>query len=174
MTEKTHWKQPVTKARLLEVLDYDELTGEFAWKVSRRCVKAGSAAGTMNSHGYKSIKVDGRLYTAHRLAWLWMTGDLPSLEVDHINRERLDNRFANLRLATSAQNKANRGPHPRNTSGMTGVSYVPSRGKFLAQISHNGKNHNLGRFDAAEDAIKAYRAAANRLHGDFQPTQGAL
>lgn len=173
MSEKTHWKQRVTRARLMELLRYELETGLFTWITDRRCIRAGSTAGTVNNNGYIAIKIDGVLYTGHRLAWLWVYGEFPDAEIDHINRDRSDNKISNLRPATSAQNKVNRGKNPRNTSGITGVSFSSARGKFVAQISHGAKNRNLGRFETLADAIRAREAAADRFHGEFQPTQEA-
>jgi hypothetical protein len=167
---KTHWKAPITADRLRELLDYNPETGAFVWKKSRRCIKAGSSAGTLNSLGYIAIKVDGRLYRAHRLAWLWMTGTVSPKEIDHANRVRSDNRFCNLREATSAQNKHNASLRSNNTSGMKGVSYCKDRGKYVAQICVDGMHKNLGRFPTPEEAAAKYRAAADRLHGEFAHT----
>lgn len=166
---KTHWKVRLTRDRLMELLSFDEGTGNFTWVKDRRCVKAGRLAGTINNKGYVAIKVDGILYTGHRLAWLWMTGEFPAVEIDHINRVRKDNRPENLREATSSQNKANSGRHPRNTSGIKGVSYVASRGKYLAQISVDNKRKNLGRFKTIAEAEQAYKSAAARFYPGFRP-----
>ncbi len=165
---KTHYKQRVTSERLRELLSYNPDTGMFVWLVNRRCVRAGSVAGAVNSHGYIAIMVDGMLYTAHRLAFLWMHGVFPDRELDHINRDRADNRHANLRLATSAQNKANTGIRRDNSSGFRGVSYCKVRKKYLAQIAHNGKKKNLGRYSTLSEAVNAYESASTRLHGDFK------
>lgn len=173
MTTKTHWKQQVTLQRLKELLNYDSETGIFTWAQSRRCVRAGEEAGTISFNGYVAIKVDGKLYRAHRLAWLWVTGTLPTCEIDHINRVRADNRILNLREATSSQNKCNQSVRKDNAVGITGVSYCMERNKFLAQIAINGKNRNLGRFDSIEAAEDAYITASKKMHGDFSRVGGA-
>lgn len=165
---KTHYKQKVTLERLRELLSYDPDTGRFVWLVNRRCVRAGDVAGTVNSRGYIAIMIDGMLYTAHRLAFLWMHGVFPDRELDHINRDRADNRHANLRLATSSQNKVNTGVRRDNSSGFRGVSYCKVRKKYLAQIAHNGKKQNLGRYLTLDEAVNAYESASKRLHGDFK------
>lgn len=165
MTDKTHWKRRVTQERIKQLLAYDPATGVFLWMQNRRSVRAGDQAGTINNHGYIAIKVDGILYTAHRLAWLWMTGEFPSTEIDHINRVRPDNRFENLRLASSRENKINTGLRSDNITGFRGVSFCTEREKFVAQISHEGKQMNLGRYSTLDGAKAAYAAAAARLHG---------
>lgn len=170
---KTHWKLPVNIARLNDLLTYNQSTGVFTWKLPRRCIRAGSAAGTINHYGYVVIKIDGLTYKAHRLAWMWATGRFSDLEIDHINRIRSDNRLSNLREATSSQNKHNASMRTDNTSGLKGVSYSADRRKFVAQISVNGKNQNLGRFSTDQEAAAAYRNAALRLHGEFASAGGA-
>lgn len=166
---KTHWKVRLTRDRLMELLSFDEGTGDFTWLKDRRCVRAGRLAGTINNHGYVAIKVDGILYTGHRLAWLWMTGKFPAEEIDHINRIRRDNRPENLREATSSQNKANGGSNRRNTSGIKGVSYAASRGKYIAQISVDGRVKNLGGFETITEAEQAHKAAAASFYPEFRP-----
>lgn len=171
MGNKTHWKQEVSIARLKDVLIYAPDAGIFHWVISRRCVKAGEAAGTKNMFGYIAIKIDGRLYQAHRLAWLWITGLLPSMEIDHINRKRDDNRASNLREASSSQNKANTSLRVDNTSGTKGVSYCRQREKYVAQISSSGLKRNLGRYATFAEAKQAYMTASMKFNGDFMNSE---
>src|ERR1700719_1662744 len=101
--------------RLRELLSYDPETGVFRWLVRKRQnVKAGDVAGSFDGCGYCKISIDRRAYKAHRLAWLYMTGEWPPAEIDHINMNRADNRFANLRLATRHQNMANQRLYANN------------------------------------------------------------
>jgi len=104
---------------------------------------------------------------AHRLAWLYVTGSWPDFEVDHVNLDGTDNRWANLRLATSSQNQRNRRLQSNNTSGYKGVHKLKNNGKFLAYIKVHGKQKRLGIFDTAEQAYEHYVAAAEELHGEF-------
>lgn len=128
---------------------------------------AGMVAGSIHKkQGYRFIGIERRHYKAARLAWLWMTGEWPSHDVDHRNRDRADDRWENLRHATRSQNGCNRGLS-RNTSGFKGVSWDKSRGRWFVSICVGGKQKNLGRFDCVEDAIAARNAAAERLHGEF-------
>jgi hypothetical protein len=94
----------LTVERLRELLTYDPETGELRWRVTRRRAAKGSLAGTLNRNGYRNIEVEQRCYKAHRLAWLYVTGEWPKETIDHINCKRDDNRWANLRQATTAEN----------------------------------------------------------------------
>lgn len=153
----------VTAERLHELLDYDLLTGTFTWRVAHRgTAKAGAVAGSPGA-GYVCIRIDGRRYLAHRLAWLYVHGGWPDTQVDHINGDPTDNRLANLRMATPAQNQQNqRRARADNKCGLLGVSLC--RGRWQAEIRLNGKGIYLGRFDTPKQAHDAYLAAKARLH----------
>lgn len=158
----------VDHERLLALFRYDPHTGNFVRLVTTRGrAQAGSIAGSLHGSGYWRIYVDDRDYLAHRLAWLFMTGeDVPDgYEIDHINGDRGDNRWCNLRLATSSQNKCNsirRGrPLPK------GVSFDKATGRYIGHIRFAGTDEFLGRHDTPEDAAAAYVARAAQLHGDF-------
>lgn len=153
------------QARLMSQLHYDPATGEFVNRITRTGrAPAGSVAGYMNMNGYLVIQVDRRKLLAHRMAWLYMTGAWPEFEIDHINRIRHDNRFENLRLATSADNKHNTSDRWNNTSGHRGVVWHKHTKKWQAQISANGQHHYLGQFAVIEDAIEARRKAVLEFH----------
>lgn len=162
----------ITVERLREVLDYDQETGVFAWKISTsNSVKIGDVAGSINGDGYRKIKLDGREYQAHRLAWIYVTGEWPKEFIDHINSTRLDNRFSNLREATHAENRRNVGKQTNNSSGFKGVCWHNQTQRWQAQIAVNGRNKYLGLFDTPEAAHAAYRVAAEKLHGEFSRSQ---
>ena len=97
----------LTVERLRELLSYDPATGKFLWRVGRQCMRAGAVAGATEVQGYRVIKIDGKIYKAHRLAWLYVTGEWPPEEIDHKNTDPQDNVWSNLRLATHSQNQAN-------------------------------------------------------------------
>src|SRR4029434_9631151 len=101
----------LTAERLREVLTYDPESGLFLWNITTsNRVRAGDIAGnTENHYGYRRIGIDGKLYRGARLAWLYMKGEWPPGRVDHKNRNRIDDRWENLRLCTHAQNVANTG-----------------------------------------------------------------
>lgn len=164
----------LTAARVREVLDYDPCTGVFVWKTrvgSGRGIAnwnpkyAGKPAGRVDNYGYVQIGIGGRLYRAHRLAWLHVHGDFPNLHVDHIDRNRSNNAIANLRLATHGQNHANRAGGKNSVSGIKGVT--PLRQKWRAVITVDGRKRSLGTFATKEGASAAYADAARRLRGEF-------
>lgn len=110
---------------------------------------------------------DSRFVTMmHRL----ILGATKGFEVDHIDGNGFNNRRANLRIATTAQNQWNVGPNALNTSGRKGVSFDRTRQKWIASIRFSGGRKQLGRFDTLEQAAEAYEAAAIALHGDFART----
>lgn len=153
----------ITAERLREVLEYDPLTGAFRWRVSIGRCKAGSVAGTENGNGYTRIIIDKKKYYAHRLAWLFMTGEAPAEQIDHRNLNRGDNRFENLRIATNGQNSANRAG--RTSAGLKGVQKHGR--KWRAQLWKDGKNTYLGPFETMEEAHRAYVTAHAQLHGSY-------
>jgi len=162
----------LTAEWLRELLDYDAETGVFTWLVSaNNRTKAGSVAGSPHGGGYIIIGVRGRMYLAHRLAWLWVHSEWPPHDVDHINLDKTDNRIANLRLATRSQNKANTLRPFTNTSGVKGVSWHRQGRKWQARIKVNGKNKNLGLFTNIDAAAAAYRHAADEHFGEFARTE---
>lgn len=154
----------LTHARLKEVLNYDPRTGIFTW-ASKFCKKVvvGSVAGVVRPDGRRVISVDGKAYRAHRLAWFYVHGSMPELEIDHKNGKTDDNRLKNLRLATGAQNKQNvHASRRHNKAGLLGVQ--KANAKFKARIVLDGKQHYLGVFDTPELAHKAYLKAKRQLH----------
>lgn len=157
----------ITAERLRELLDYDPETGAFRWRRGRGKMRAGALAGSLQSAGYSQIYIDGRNYTAHRLAWLYVTGRWPGGEIDHADGDRLNNRFANLRNASRSENNANSRRRYNNRSGYKGVSFFKSAGLFAACIAKDGRRFHLGYFQRAEDAHAAYVAKARELYGEF-------
>lgn len=155
----------LTLARLRSVLCYCPDTGRFTWRVAHcRGARVGKEAGAVSSNGYLQIHIDSHPYLAHRLAWFYMHGQWPkSGYIDHINGDKLDTRFSNLREATNGQNMQNQvRPHRNNQSGYLGV--VPSRDRYAAQIRKNNKTYHLGVFDTPEEAHARYLHEKQRLH----------
>lgn len=157
----------LTQARLRDLLEYEPATGQFTWKVSAGRAKSGSRAGCPDSLGYTQIRVDGRIYKTHRLAWLYVHGAFPFGQIDHINQDRGDNRIDNLRDATKAQNMWNVGVVAANTTGFKGVSLIKPTGRYRARIKKDGHEIRLGHFGTAKEAADAYAQAAAELHGEF-------
>lgn len=156
----------LTQKHLLELMTYEPETGRFVWKeLNRKNRQSGREAGTTNSDGYRVISIAGKGYKAHRLAWLAHYGAFPEKEIDHINRDKSDNRVCNLRLADHAQNLQNlAAPRSDNKSGFLGVSFAKSANKWRATIKVKGKQTNIGLFESPEKASDAYIAAKRQVH----------
>jgi len=151
---------------LHELLIYCPETGAFRRLKSSGPELAGTIAGTINSHGYVAIRVGGRRYKAHRLAWFFAYGKWPTGQIDHANRNKADNRLANLREASPQQNRVNCvRPSRRAKTGFMGVE--AKRGKFAAAVRINGIRHHLGTFLSPEEASAVYQAAAKKAFGQF-------
>lgn len=154
----------ISQDELFEWLSYSPETGKFTWlKRPSNRVKVGDIAGTKMTLGCISISIKNQSFTGHRLAWYYMTGDIPDKEIDHINMVRDDNRWENLRIATKKQNTENRVIISSNTSGFTGVYWVGKYGKWLAKIVHNQKQYHIGYFDNKIDAARARAKAEKEL-----------
>jgi hypothetical protein len=157
--------KPLSAERLREVVDYCPETGKFI----RR--KTGKITGCLyrpkETSLYVKVSIDGCQYIAHRLVWLYVHGRWPSPAVDHINGDGTDNRLANLREATFAQNITNVGVLKNNKIGLRGVHFHPGAKRYRAMISKNNKSFHIGYFDTPEKAHQAYMAAARTLHGEF-------
>ena len=176
----------LTQAYLKECLDYDPATGVFRWKVrpvhhfhddtrltaadvckGRNSRFAGLIAGAVNNHGYHQVQIGDRKYRAHRLAWFYTYGEWPRCDVDHIDGNRLNNRTANLRLASRSENVANSKLGSGNTSGVKGVKQRQDTGRWEARIGFKYKLRYLGLFDTIEEAQAAYMKAAEEFFGEF-------
>jgi hypothetical protein len=127
----------------------------------------GSTAGSISSQGYVLLQVCKRRYQAHRLAWLYVYGEIPSQQVDHVNGIRSDNRIANLRLATNSQNQGNRSINCNSQSGHKGVQWSKQKRKWKAVIQVSGRRKFIGYFDTIDDAGSAYRHAAKSYFGEY-------
>jgi hypothetical protein len=155
----------LNQTRLKEVLHYDPLTGVFTR------VKTGKVCGTTRYDGCVQMGVDGMLYRAARLAWLYVSGEWPEHVVDHINGNPGDNRIANLRAATVAENRQNSRIKNQNRTGYKGVQ-CERPGCYSARITFGGKMIRLGTFRTPDDAHRAYCEAASKHFGQFSNTGG--
>ena len=141
-------------------------TGAFVWlqMLSNRG-PVGAQAGRVDARGYVAIGLDRRQYKAHRLAWLYMTGEWPALEVDHRDADRANNAWLNLRQLTHRHNMENeRKARSTNKSGLLGVHQCRATGRYRAAITVAGRCKQLGRFDTPELAHQAYVNAKRQLH----------
>lgn len=155
----------LTHKRLKELLDYDEATGVFTWRVRRNAQRpAGSVAGTVCKRGYRRINIEKNMVLAHRLAVFYVTGFWPQSHIDHRHGQRDDNRVSELRDLPQAVNNQNIvRPHCDNKTGFLGVVPAPGN-KFDSHICTRGKRKYLGRFETAEQAHSAYVQAKRQLH----------
>ncbi|MCC3246677.1 HNH endonuclease [Methylocystis sp. WRRC1] len=166
-------RKTITQEYLKSILDYDPETGVFTWRwrdgLPNVCNyrDAGKEAGTLRPTGYRYISIDHRHWAAHRLAYIIMTGEQPVGDVDHINLNKSDNRWRNLRLATRSQNQSNVPCHKRNKSGIKGVHLQKDCGRWVAYITVNRKRLHLGMFATKEEAAKAREDASARIYGEF-------
>lgn len=161
-------RMEISQEVLKEFLHYNPETGIFTRAKStgpRQARRVGARCGSLNRiSGYVEIHVLGRNRYAHRLAWIMANGSIPEgARIDHRNRDKSDNRICNLRLATQADNGRNCKVRVDNTSGIKGVYFDKSRGKWAAMVSHQ----KLGRFDTLLDAAAARHSAARATFGEF-------
>jgi hypothetical protein len=148
----------LTQARLMELLDYNQYTGEFTWRIHAGNRSANTLAGSINHRGYLDISVDGKNYRAHRLAWLYSYGNFPIGVIDHIDGDKLNNKLSNLRDVPNSKNLlAHRKLNGNNSSGMIGV-HRNHKG-WRAEITVGMQKIGLGTYDTPEEASIAYVAA---------------
>jgi len=145
---------------------YDPLTGQF----SRR--DTGKLVGYIHKSGYVKITLCGKEYRAHRLAFLYVEGRTPE-HIDHVNTNKADNRWCNIRECTHAENMQNQKVGSNNESGYRGVRYYARLGKFVARIRTNGKLRHIGYFDTLEQAVEAYQDMKVAMH-PFYSKEGEL
>ena len=171
----------ITAEELRKLVSYDPETGDFTWR--RRALRPGleridrgwntrlagrAAALRLDKKGYRQIGIApfSNLF-AHRLAWLYVYGEWPAAELDHINGDPLDNRIANLRLADRQKNMRNQKIRVNNTSGVKGVSYDKKSSRWYAYINVSKRMIPLGMFDLKDDAVRVRLAAEKRIFGEF-------
>jgi hypothetical protein len=163
----TDIESTLTADLLRIVLEYNEYSGQFIWRIppKNQSIKIGDVAGYLRSNGYWYIKIGGRSYSAHRLAWMYVHGVWPPRLIDHINGVKSDNRIDNLRPASMSQNKANGALYASSSSGFKGVTKC--KNKWKAQITHNQVVVYLGLFNTREEAHETYLKAASERQGAF-------
>lgn len=166
--------------RIRALLVYDEESGEVRFAhapplaafSSKRAHSvfmanfAGHRAGSINANGYWRIYLMRKSWLAHRLIWAIQTGEMPKTDIDHIDRNRANNAWANLRLASRSQNCMNRSLRSDNRSGVTGVTWHAC-GMWQAEITKHGRKQYLGLFKTVPEAAAARIAAARVVHGAF-------
>lgn len=157
--------QNLTKEYLRSLLHYNESTGAFTWvRPPKNHQRMNQKEAGCKSTGYVLIRIDGKKYKAHRLAWLYVYGAMPSAGVDHIDGNTFNNAIVNLRECTQAQNGAN----AKRWAGKSLPKGVRRNGSgFSARISFQKKIRHIGTFKTPEEAAAAYFAEAKKLYGEF-------
>ena len=152
---------------LREFLTYDPSTGIFRWRISNsNRVRQGAIAGSSQESGYHLIRFRRKLYKAHRLAFLYMIGSIPAY-VDHINGDKLDNSWDNLRECTVCENQQNRKISTANTSGVKGVSRCSDTKSWQVRLQLDGVNKYFGSFKTIAEAEELVKNIREQLHGEF-------
>ena len=151
-------------ARLREIIRYDPATGMPWWIERKRGRNRHKPAGQYSGKEYPQIIIEERYYYIHILAYALMTGEWPDEEVDHVNGNKHDNKWSNLRAATPAQQKMNCGLYKSNTSGHPGVCWDKSRDKWVVRVGVT----QIGRFDSFDAAVEARERATDAMFGEFK------
>jgi len=150
----------MTQKRLKTLLHYNPQTGIFTRKIApSNNTKIGDEVGYVKNNGYIGINLDYKKYYAHRLAWLYLYGEYPPNDIDHINRDRADNRAINLRPATRSENSFNTKFSKANTSGHRGVTWNKRRNKWQAQLTFKGLRVLCECYTDLVDAVTARKDA---------------
>jgi hypothetical protein len=154
----------LTQARLRELLSYNSENGNFTWLASTsKRIKINDIAGCLSPNNYILIRIDRKLYKAHRLVWFYVYGVWPANHIDHIDGNRSNNRICNLRDVDNAINSQNqKRARSDNKCGLLGV--MKNGSGFQAQIKVNGSSQYLGTFQTPEDAHEAYLSAKREHH----------
>lgn len=159
----------ITLERLLEALTYDAQTGEFHWKQVSKYTPwfQSQVAGTVGKSGYRMIKIDNKLYTGHRLAWLYFYGVDAMQSIDHINGIKSDNRISNLRNVSHRENCINRQKHRNGRLYGASSNLVNNKtNPWAASIRIGTERKHLGSFKTEQEAHDAYQIALQKLHAE--------
>lgn len=160
-------KNELTQTRLKELLEYNPLTGEWKWHKPVGGCKKSWFAGSLGGTGDLYIRVDGKLYKAHRLVFLYMMGYFPSEVVDHINGSRCDNTWKNLRECSQSENMRNSRKCLTNTSGHKCVSWRKDRNKWAVRVRVLGQYKSFGCYSDFELACLVADEVRDKYHGEF-------
>jgi hypothetical protein len=166
----------VTAEELRELLHYDPETGIFTWRADgghwkRRPGKIAGWRDSTTQYWKIQLPYDKRAFLAHRLAWLYMTGEWPKGLIDHKDMDPTNNRFDNFRDADNGKNQAHRGLRPHNKSGATGVSWTGTG--WYAECHLNGKSLRKY-FRSKEDAIAFRDMAVEVIHAEYGVPSGSV
>jgi hypothetical protein len=162
----------ITQDELKELYEYNKDTGIFTARVHRSSRAVAGSVVSSRCGDYLIVCIKNKKYLAHRLAWLYVYGKLPTKFIDHINGKKDDNMINNLRECTKAQNQVNIGKLANNTTGFKGVSFVKENNNYRARIKIGNKYKHLGVRKTAEEASLLYEKEANKVHGEFYYKNG--
>lgn len=160
-------KENLTQAKLQELVTYEPDTGLFYWRQWKSGRRMDKPLGSKTGAGYLVTTIDYKQYSLHRLAFLYMEGKFPEGQVDHIDNNKLKNKWSNLRHATMFENAQNKLLSTSNTSGFKGVCWDECNNRWKASINYQGKPKHIGMFRNKEDAIEAVRAFRTEVHSEF-------
>lgn len=146
---------------------YDQNTGKLYWKIDKFKIKSGKIAGTLHRSGYRQVMYKGVHYQEHRVIWCLVHGEWPDLFIDHIDRNRSNNRLENLRLATRSENSCNTVVKVNSVSGIKGVNWHKASQSWLVRLQINGVRTEIGRFSSIEEAKRAIENARLSTHKEF-------
>lgn len=185
-----HRRTYPTQADIKKVVDYDPETGIFTWRErdlsywkpgrhqQMNCITwnaqyKGKPAGCITDR-YVRVTINKRPFQAHRLAWIYMNGDEPFGDMDHINTNKGDNKYSNLRISTRPQNMHNYLLCKSNTSGVRGLSWNKGLLRWEVDIKVDGKNIHLGIYENFKDAVQSrYDAEVKYGFIEFNPESSA-
>ena len=147
-------------------MDYDPKTGILTWKVNRGSGQKGKIAGS-KMDAYRMVQINGKHYLTHRVIWCYMTGYWSKVQIDHIDGNKSNNIFSNLREATNSENQCNRKNANKNSkSGFKNV-YLMENNRYLVQVTKDRKTYPIGWYDNLNQAIVAAKNARSHYHGIF-------
>ncbi|MCZ2128603.1 MAG: HNH endonuclease [Anaerolineales bacterium] len=155
-------KVRLTAELVRELFDYDEVDGWLMRKFKNGKTRPCGHTPTCNGYGY--VRIARKSYLTHRIVWLWHHGTWPQNNIDHIDRDRMNNRIENLRVVNRSENQHNRGLSKNNTSGFPSVYWYKPREKYRVQIKVDNKKTHIGYFETFEEAYLAYQLAKIKMH----------
>lgn len=156
----------ISQAEVMSMLLYDSATGAFWWRSHGKGRRSYGEPGTVTNKGYRVIMIAGRRYLAHKLAWLFVTGDYPDFEIDHADGDPLNNAIHNLRRSTHSQNLANSKTRSDNFSGQRGVCWDKQKNKWKVQIGPASRRIQK-HFDDLFEAVNFAKEKHREIFGEF-------
>ena len=160
-------QQSLSHERLKELVIYRAEDGSFVWNKGRPGAGGGKPCGSLKPSGYVLIRLDGKFFRAHRLAWFYIHGEWPADEIDHINGNRSDNRICNLRVASRSRNSCNKPMRKDNQTGAKSVLYFKDWGAYYVRFNLNKTTYNFGPFTSFDEAKVVAIEKRKEAHGEF-------